>query len=104
MLLLRSGPQSRSCPKRVADGTICHEGASCHSTAPHCAQPGAPCSNQAEGRYMTDGMSAEMLGPGGLKGQPGGAGTGGWPPSQIAVVAIVSVAGLMVSLTMSVLI
>jgi MFS family permease len=53
---------------------------------------------------MTDGTSAEMLGPGGLKGQPAVADTGGWSPTQIAVVAIVSVAGLMVSLTMSVLI
>jgi MFS family permease len=56
--------------------------------------------HRAGGRYMTNGRPAESIGPA----QPAGRDASGWTPSQIATVAVVSMAGLMVSLTMSVLI
>src|ERR1700733_13718572 len=53
---------------------------------------------------MIEETSAGAPGEGPLSGRAAEPDTGGWLPSQIAAVAVVGIAGLMVSLTMSVLI
>ena len=53
---------------------------------------------------MIEETSAGSLGEGTLSGRGAEPDTGGWLPSQVAAVAVVCLAGLMVSLTMSVLI
>jgi MFS family permease len=53
---------------------------------------------------MTEEPSARTPGEDVWAGPPAGADAGGWLPSQVAALAIVAMAGLMVSLTMSVLI
>src|ERR1700761_5013070 len=92
------------CLRRVADGTICHEGAPCHVSRHTAPNPPARRAALAERRSMIDEMPAGPPGEGSPARRAAEPDTGGWQPAQIAAVTVVCLAGLMVSLTMSVLI